>query len=184
MKFTAVITVKRGVRIGSSIQSFHCDFVKSTRQTLCSLAKPERSLSTNEEGLLATNEKAASTLLFCLWTSSEAISAPYLRCFPVLHMSPALPHSPPCASQGKLHRNSAHIPGSFHWSAQEHGENEPVPTAAAGGSQCCRLPSNSNLCDCSAGSCNHHTHTWWRREWTGITHRVANYRAELGCSLG
>lgn len=48
--------------------------------------------------------------------------------------------------------------------------------SVAGGSLYRSVPSNSNLSDCSAVSYNHHTHTHRKRERTGITHGVANYR--------
>lgn len=44
---------------------------------------------------LAANKKAGNTMLFWLWTSSEAISALCLCCAAVLPMSPALPLSQP-----------------------------------------------------------------------------------------
>lgn len=46
----------------------------------------------------------------------------------------------------------------------------------AGGSLYYRTPSNGTLSDCSAVSCNHHTHAQRKRGRTGITHWVANYR--------
>ena len=61
--------------------------------------------------------------------------------------------------------------------AREHAERKLIHNnSVAGGSLYCSVPSNSNLSDCSAVSCNHHTHTQRKRERTGVTHWVANYR--------
>ena len=60
--------------------------------------------------------------------------------------------------------------------AEEHTEEINSPTQWQVVHCIAVRPSNSNLSDCSAVSCNHHTHTQRKRERTGITHWVANYR--------
>lgn len=124
---------------------------------------------------LAASNKAGNTMLFWLWTSSEAISALCLSSpclllflFPGLH------------STNKVHRNWLHIvsakcqrPGLQEKSTQRKFNSYQLSGRS---SLYCSEPSNSHLSDCTAVSCNHHTHTQRKREWTGITHWVANYR--------
>lgn len=124
----------------------------------------------------AANKKAGSAMLFWLWTSPEAISAFCLCCVSVLHMSPALPFSQPAPT---LHKHAAQelIPlPYFQWVSLAKEWFQFHSNSVAGGSLYCSEHSNTNLSACSAVTCNHHTHTPRRRERTGRTHWVANYR--------
>lgn len=177
-----------GGKSGCEQDSLQCSLCYSSRQV--NQANPLFSCKTwklafnqwDVKGVLAANRKAGNTMLFWLWTSSEAISALCLCCAAVLLMSPARPLSQPA-----LHKQAAQetyctsltVSAKYQRPGREQRsiQRKWIHTnSVAGGSLYCSAPSNSNLSDCSAVSCNHHTHTQRKRERTGITHWVANYR--------